>query len=50
MPELSLDERQRDPLVQKLNSVRMSELVGREPAPYPSLNGEVTQLGTDGGS
>ena len=30
MPELVLDQRQRDPLVQQLDSVRMAELVGSE--------------------
>jgi hypothetical protein len=44
VPELTLDQRQRDPLVQQLDSVRMPKLVWRKPAPHPGLNGEVTQL------
>jgi hypothetical protein len=39
--ELALDQRQRDPLVQQLDGVPMAQLVRREPAPDPSLNGEV---------
>ena len=32
MAELSLDQRQRDPLVQQLNGVRMAQLVAAPPA------------------
>ena len=46
VPELALDQRQRDPLVQQLDGVRMPELMGRKPAPYASLNGKVAQLRT----
>ena len=35
MPELALDQRQRDALVQQLDCVRMAELVWREPTPAP---------------
>jgi hypothetical protein len=38
MPQLALDERQRDPLVQQLDSVRMAELVGREAPPDACLD------------
>jgi hypothetical protein len=44
MPELALDQRQRDPLVQQLDSAPMPKLVWREPAADPSLSGEVAQL------
>ena len=33
VPQLALDQRQRDPLMQQLDSVRMAELVGREAPP-----------------
>ena len=35
--------------MQQLDSVRMPELMGREPAPHPSLDREVAQLRADGG-
>ena len=33
MPELTLDQRQRDPLVQQLDRVRMPQLMRSKPAP-----------------
>ena len=42
--ELALDQRQRDPLVQELDGVRVAQLVGREPAPDSGLEREVAQL------
>ena len=44
MPELALDQRQRDPLAQQLDSMRMPHLMRRKPAPHASLNGEVAKL------
>ena len=38
VPELALDQRQRDPFMQQLDSVRMAELVGREAPPDARLN------------
>ena len=34
-PQLALNQRQRDPLMQELDSVRMPQLMGRKPAPDP---------------
>ena len=42
--ELALDERQRDPLVQQLDRVRMTQLVRREPAPDSCLEREMAKL------
>ena len=42
--ELALDQRQRDPLVQQLDGVRMAELMRREPPPDPGLDGRAMQL------
>ena len=44
MPELALDDHQRNPLVGQLNSVGMAQLMGRKPAPDPSTRGHQTQL------
>jgi hypothetical protein len=49
MPELALDDRQRDPLVRHLDRVSMSELVRRKPPPHPSVGGEPAKLTTSGG-
>jgi hypothetical protein len=49
MPELALDNRQRDPFVGHLDRVSMPELVRREPSPDPSLGGESAKLTTSGG-
>ena len=46
MPELALDQRQRDPLVQQLDRVRMPQLMRSKPAPHTGVNGKVTQLRT----
>jgi hypothetical protein len=44
MAELALDERQRDPLVQQLHSVRMAQLVRRHPPTDPCLKRELVKL------
>jgi len=49
MPELSLNNWQRDPFVRHLDRVRMPELVRRKPPPHPSLHGEPAKLATGGG-
>ena len=49
MPQLPLNNRQRDPFVGHLDRVRVSELVRREPTPDPGLSGESAQLTTGGG-
>ena len=38
VPELALDQRQRDPLTKQLDSTRMAELVGRYTPPDARLN------------
>jgi hypothetical protein len=42
--ELALDQRQRDPLVQQLDGVRVAELVRRKPPADPSLERKVVKL------
>src|ERR1700729_857674 len=44
MPELPLDNRQRDPFVRHLDRVRMTQLVRREPTPHSSLGSESAKL------
>jgi len=44
VPELALDQRQRDPFVQQFNRVRVAQLVRREPPPYSCLEREVVKL------
>ena len=44
MPELPLDQGQRDALVQQLHSVRMAELVGREAPANACLECDLVQL------
>ena len=39
MPELPLDDRQRDPFVRHLDRVSMPQLVRHEPPPHTSLSG-----------
>jgi hypothetical protein len=46
MPELALDDRQRDPFVRRLDRVRMPQLVRREPPPHTSLHSEPAKLTT----
>jgi len=48
MPELPLDNRQRDPFVRHLDRVRMPELVGRKPPAHPRLGRESAKLTTGG--
>ena len=50
MPELALDQRQRDALVQQLDSVRMAELVGREAPAHACLECDLVQLQAGGAS
>ena len=40
MPELALDDRQRDPFVCHLDGMSMPEMVRREPPPDPGPCGE----------
>jgi len=47
VPQLALDQRQRDPFVQQLDRVGMPKLMGRKAPPNPSLGGEVAQLCPD---
>ena len=44
MPELPLDNRQRDPFVRHLDRVSMPQLVWCEPPPYASLGSESAKL------
>jgi len=44
MPELPLDNRQRDPFVGHLDRVSMPQLVWWEPPPYASLRSESAKL------
>ena len=48
MPELALDHRQRDALVQQLDSVGMAELVRREAPANARLQGDLVQLEAGG--
>src|SRR5882672_2612984 len=47
MPELSLDDEQRDPFAGHLDRVHMPELVWREPAPHSGCCRGVMQLRAD---
>ena len=49
MPELALDDGERDPFARHLDRVRMPQLMGREPAPHAGLRGELAQLPAGGG-
>jgi hypothetical protein len=44
VPELPLDDWQRDPFVRHLNGVRMPQLVRREAPPDTGLRGEPAQF------
>jgi hypothetical protein len=48
MSELTLDDRQRDPLVCHLDRMRVSELVRREPTSHTGPYSEPSQLPSDG--
>jgi hypothetical protein len=48
MPELPLDNRQRDPFVRHFDRVRVPELVRRESPPHASLGREPAKLATRG--
>ena len=49
MPELPLNDRQRDPLVGHLDRVHEPELVGRKAASHPGIRGQAAQLSACGG-
>ena len=49
MPELALDDRQRDPFVRHFDRVGVSELVRREPPPHAGQGGEPPELAAGGG-
>jgi hypothetical protein len=44
VPELALNDRQRDPFVRHLDRVSMPQLVRREPPSHPGLHREPSQL------
>ena len=50
MHELPLENRQRHSLSGELNSVGMSQLVGRKASPDAGVGGEVPEFGADGGA
>jgi hypothetical protein len=49
MPELPLDNRQRNPFVRHLDRMSVPELVRRKPPPHPRLGGEAAKLTAGGG-
>jgi len=49
MPELALDNRQRNPFVGHLDRVSMAELVQREPPSHPGMRSEPPELTARGG-
>jgi hypothetical protein len=49
VPELALDDRQRDPFLGHLDRMRMAELMRREPPSHASLSSQPTQLTASGG-
>ena len=49
MPELPLNNRQRDPLVRHLDRVSMPERVRRKSPPHPGLSRESPELTAGGG-
>ena len=48
VPQLALDDDERDAFVGHLDGVRVPELVWREPASYPCCGGEATELSASG--
>jgi hypothetical protein len=50
MPELALDDVERDALAGELQRVRMAQLVRREPTPDLRLSGEPAELSADRGA
>jgi hypothetical protein len=48
MPELPLDNRQRDPFVRHFDGVGVPQLVRREPPPHTGPHGESPQLSSRG--
>jgi hypothetical protein len=49
VPELALDDQQRDPFAGHLDRVGVAELVEREPSADPGRCGSVVQGGADSG-
>jgi hypothetical protein len=49
VPELPLDNRQRDPFVRHLDRVRMTQLVRHEPTPQSTVGLESAKLAERGG-
>jgi hypothetical protein len=49
VPELALDDQQRDPFAGDLHRVGVAELVRREPSADPGRRGSVVQGGADSG-
>jgi hypothetical protein len=45
MPQLALDDVERDVLVGEFDGVGVAELVGREPSPHAGLGGDASELG-----
>jgi hypothetical protein len=45
MPQLALDDVERDALVGELDGVGVAQLVGRKPPPHAGLGGDAPQLG-----
>ena len=49
VPELTLDDVDRDPLAGQFNSVPVSELMWSESASHTGVGGQPAELGADGG-
>jgi hypothetical protein len=45
MPQLALDDVERDPLVGEFDGVGVAQLVRREPSPHAGLGGDAAELG-----
>jgi hypothetical protein len=48
MPQLALDDVERDPLVREFDGVGVAQLVRREPPPHAGLGGDPPELGAGG--
>ena len=49
MAELALDDVDRDSFAGELDGVRVAQLMGGEPPPHASVDGELAQFGSGGG-
>jgi hypothetical protein len=49
MPELALDDVDRHSFARELDGMRVTQLMGREPAPDAGVDGELAQFGSGGG-